>query len=73
MNIGKSIIFSGIFLTIVGICIYLFQYKFTWFGNLFGDFKYEKNNIKVFFPFGSMILVSIFFSLLLALFLKLFK
>ena len=69
MDIGKSIIFLGVCLTIVGICIYFFQYKFSWFGNLFGDFKYEKNNIKVYFPFASMIIVGI----VLSFFLRLFK
>ena len=59
MDLGKSIIFIGLCLTIVGVCIYFFQYKLSWFGNLFGDFKYEKGNIKIYFPFISMIIVSI--------------
>ena len=69
MDIGKNIIFAGLCLTVVGVCIYFFQYKFSWFGNLFGDFKYEKNNIKVYFPFTSMIIVGI----VLSFFLRLFK
>jgi len=69
VDLGKSIIFSGLCLTVVGVCIYFFQFKFSWLGNLFGDFKYEKNNIKVYFPFTSMIIVSI----VLSIFLRLFK
>ena len=69
MDLGKSIIFAGICLIVAGVCIYFFQFKFSWFGNLFGDFKYEKNNIKVYFPFTSMIIVGI----VLSIFLRLFK
>ena len=68
MDLGKSIIFIGLCLTIAGVCIYFFQYKFSWFGNLFGDFKYEKGNIKIYFPFTSMIIVSIGLSFFLRLF-----
>ena len=68
MDLGKSIIFAGICLIVAGVCIYFFQFKFNWFGNLFGDFKYEKGNIKIYFPFTSMVIVGIVVSFFLRLF-----
>lgn len=39
-----------------------------WFGNLPGDVRFENGNVRVYLPLVSMLLVSIAFSLLLALF-----
>ena len=32
---------------------------FGWFGNLPGDFRVERPNVRMYFPFGSMLVISI--------------
>ncbi|HWM89946.1 MAG TPA: DUF2905 domain-containing protein [Thermoanaerobaculia bacterium] len=39
----------------------------SWFGRLPGDIRIERENVRVYFPITSMILISIVFSLLLSL------
>jgi H+/Cl- antiporter ClcA len=62
---GKYIFFFGIILAIAGGILWLFGNKFSWFGNLPGDVKVEKENFKFYFPVTTMILASIVLSLLL--------
>ncbi len=64
-NIGKTIIFVGIILIVVGLLIYLFNDKLNWFGNLPGDIKIKRENFSLYFPVTTMILLSIVISLIL--------
>jgi len=73
LEIGKYIIFIGLFLILIGFIILLFHDKLNWFGNLYGDFKFEKNNFKFYFPFTSMVIISVFLSLLFSVLRKVFK
>ncbi len=73
MNIiAKYLIVIGIVLILVGILLYFNGDKFSWFGNLPGDIKIEKENFKLYFPITSMILISVVLSFFLYLFRKLF-
>ena len=75
MDIGKYLIFSGFILVFIGL-VFMLSVKipfFNFFGKLFGDFSYKSENISVYVPFTSMILISIILSLLLNLFNKFFK
>ena len=72
-TIGKIIIFSGFILIVFGISIYIFGDKISLFGNLYGDFQYKSKNINIFAPITSTILLSVFFSIILNIVLKLFK
>ena len=71
MDVGKYLIFTGSFIFAIGFLIY--YNKLSWFGNLIGDFKFSGKNYKVYFPFSSMILVSIFLSLVIKFYHKMFK
>jgi hypothetical protein len=64
-QIGKTILVMGIILVVIGAVVWLFGNKLTWFGNLPGDIKLEKENVKFYAPLVSMLLVSIGISLLL--------
>jgi len=64
-QLGKSILVIGILLAAVGAVIWLLGNKLTWFGNLPGDIKVEKENFKFYAPIVSMILVSIALSLII--------
>ncbi len=61
MELYKYIIFLGLLLILIGFLLFIFNYNFYWFGNLYGDFKYESKNLNIYFPLTSMVLVSFFY------------
>ena len=65
---GKYIIAAGIFITITGVLIYFFHAYFKWFGKLPGDIRIEKESYRFYFPFASMIVISIAISLIITIF-----
>lgn len=68
MSTANWLIGAGVLLIVLGL-LYRFG-LLNWFGNLPGDFKYEGKNTRFYFPFVSMLLISIVLSLLLSLFRK---
>lgn len=66
-SVGKSIIMVGVVIILVGLVIYVTGQKFSFFGNLPGDIKVEKENFRFYFPLTSMILVSVVISLVMKL------
>ena len=64
---GKLIIVLGIILIVIGLIYTYFPQAITWFGNLPGDIKVDKPNMKFYFPISSMILLSVVFSLVMKL------
>lgn len=72
-NVGKYIVVAGIILVITGVIIYFFGDKLKWFGNLPGDVRIEKGNVRIFFPVVTMILLSLLLTLLISLFKKFFN
>ncbi|WP_336517301.1 DUF2905 domain-containing protein [Pollutibacter soli] len=62
---AKSLIIAGIVLILIGLIWHFFGNKLSWLGRLPGDFRIEKENFSFYFPFTTMILLSIFISLLL--------
>ncbi|MHA6247540.1 DUF2905 domain-containing protein [Pontibacter sp. CAU 1760] len=69
---GKTIVLLGIVLVVVGLVVWLAGDKFSWFGNLPGDIRVEKKNMRFYAPITSMILLSILFSLVMWLVRKFF-
>ena len=69
---GKIIVFLGLGIAAIGLLIWLFGNKLHWFGNLPGDVKVEKRNVRIYFPITTMLLLSVLLSLLLWLFRKFF-
>jgi hypothetical protein len=45
---------------------------FSWFGRLPGDVRIERETVRVYFPFASMLVISLVLSLLFYLFRRLF-
>ena len=70
--IGKTIVLLGVMLVVIGLVVWLAGDKFGWFGHLPGDIRVERENMRFYAPFSSMILLSIVLSLLLWLFRKFF-
>jgi hypothetical protein len=63
--IGKIILLAGLGIAFLGLIIWLFGDKLNWFGHLPGDIRVERPNFKFYAPLVSMLLLSIFISLLL--------
>ena len=63
---GKWLIFFGTLLIITGIALQL-GVRFTWFGNLPGDFSFRSGNTHIYFPLTSGIVVSLALSILVYL------
>ncbi len=67
-GIGKILLFLGVILVFTGL-IFLFLGKFG-LGRLPGDILIKKENLTIYFPITTMILVSVVISLLLYFFRK---
>ncbi|MBC5772905.1 DUF2905 domain-containing protein [Pontibacter sp. KCTC 32443] len=70
--VGKYIVIVGVVIVVLGLLIWFAGDKLNWFGNLPGDIKVEKKNVRVYFPITTMLLLSALLSLLLWLFRKFF-
>jgi hypothetical protein len=62
---GKLIFLTGVALSIVGLLLWYKPDAFAWFGNLPGDLRVERDNVRFYFPLTSMVLVSLALNLAL--------
>jgi len=65
---SKMLIGLGVVLVVVGLIYHYFPSALSWFGNLPGDIKIEKEHSKFYFPIVSMVVVSIIFNVLIRLY-----
>jgi uncharacterized membrane protein YqhA len=70
---GRILLIIGVSLALIGGFILLTVRFFPWLGNLPGDFSFEGDNYKIYFPFASMILISILATILLNIFFRIFR
>ena len=68
--IGLLVIVGGLCLVFAGLLIYTGW--LSWFGRLPGDIQYESDNVRVYVPIVSMLLVSLALSALFYLFRRFF-
>ncbi len=61
-QLGKILIFTGIVLIISGLIIYFAGNRLTWIGHLPGDIRIEKENMRLYLPITTMILLSVVLS-----------
>lgn len=64
---GKWIIIAGLLIVLIGVIIYFFHDKLGWVGRLPGDIRIERENVRFYFPFTTMLLLSVVVSLLIRL------
>jgi len=62
---GKWIIGIGVIIILIGFVIYFFHDKLNWIGRLPGDIRIERENFKFYFPITTMILLSLFGTLII--------
>lgn len=67
---GSLLIVLGVGLAIVGLLVSVGG--FGWFGRLPGDIRIERDTMRVYIPFGSMILISVVLNLIFYLFRRFF-
>ena len=71
-EIGKALIIIGIILVIAGAIVYFAGNKLNWLGHLPGDINIVRENVRVFIPITTMILISAVISFVLYLIRKIF-
>ncbi len=68
-QIGKILIFAGLLTAAAGLVLLIAGGRFGLpFGNLPGDITYQKKNLTVFAPFGTMLLVSVILTIIINIF-----
>jgi hypothetical protein len=65
---GKWIILVGVVLVIVGSIWYFFGDKLSFIGNLPGDIKYEGDNFRFYFPFTTMVVLSVIINVIIRIY-----
>lgn len=60
-------------MALIGGILLLAGRYFPWLGNLPGDIRYETDNVKIYVPLVTMILVSILATILLNIFFRIFR
>jgi Protein of unknown function (DUF2905) len=68
--LGLVLVLVGAAVVVIGLLVW--SGALSWFGRLPGDFRIERENVKVYFPITSMILISLVLTLLINLLRKLF-
>jgi hypothetical protein len=58
-NLGKIVLLLGIFLVVAGIILIITGNKLDWPGHLPGDIRIERENLRIYFPITTMILLSL--------------
>ncbi len=61
---GKILIIAGVILIVLGVLV-TFSSRIPFIGKLPGDFSFEKDNFKFYFPLTSSIIISIIVSVIL--------
>lgn len=69
---GKYILLVGLIIVVAGIIIYFFHDYFKWIGKLPGDIRIVKENFRFYFPLTTMIVFSIFITIIIQIFKRYF-
>lgn len=68
-SLGKGLILIGLLITAVGV-LFLYSEKIGWIGRLPGDITIRRENVTVYIPLATCLLISVLLSLLIWLFRK---
>jgi Protein of unknown function (DUF2905) len=62
---GPALVLLGLAIVVIGLLVW--WGGFSWFGHLPGDIRIERETVRIYIPFASMIVISIVLTLLLNL------
>ncbi|MDX1687466.1 MAG: DUF2905 domain-containing protein, partial [Candidatus Promineifilaceae bacterium] len=72
-DFARILIIIGLAIAFAGVVLLVAVRFFPWLGNLPGDFRFESENVKIYFPLATMLLISILGSILLNIVLRIFR
>ncbi|KJV06856.1 DUF2905 domain-containing protein [Methylocucumis oryzae] len=67
MSFAKLITIAGIALVFIGIALQYAPWLLNWFGRLPGDIRIKNEHSFIFMPITSMLIISVIFSIVMAL------
>lgn len=70
---GKLIVIAGIVIVIIGLVLWSGGGKyFKWLGHLPGDINIQRDNVRIYIPIATMLLLSVILSVVMWIFRKFF-
>ena len=72
-DIGRSLLILGAVILITGLVFLVGGRFFPWLGRLPGDIRYETENVKIFIPITTMILISVVGTVVLTILVRIFR
>lgn len=73
IEFGRLLIIVGLVIAAAGVAVLVALRYFPWLGNLPGDFRIETENVRIYFPLVTMLLVSFLGSILLNIVIRIFR
>jgi hypothetical protein len=67
MAVGKFLVITGVIAVFIGVILMYAPWLINWFGRLPGDIRIEDDNKRIYVPLVSMLVVSIFLTLIVNL------
>ncbi len=72
-DFARLLIIIGLVVVFAGILLLVAIRYFPWLGNLPGDFRFERENFKIYMPLATMLLISILASIILNIVIRIFR
>jgi hypothetical protein len=72
-DFARLLIIIGLVIAFAGVMVLIAIRFFPWLGNLPGDFRFEGEKFKLYFPLATMLLISILGSILLNIVIRIFR
>ncbi len=72
-DFARILIIIGLVIVFIGVLLLISVRFFPWLGNLPGDIRIERENINVYVPLATMLLVSLLASIVLNIVFRIFR
>ncbi len=69
----RFFVIIGLLFVLIGVLLFLLEGKMGWLGRLPGDIRIERPHVRIYFPFTTMLILSIVLSIVLSLIRKFFS
>jgi hypothetical protein len=73
IEFGRVLLIIGLVIAFAGLTLLVAGRYFPWLGNLPGDFRFEGEQVRFYFPLATMILISVLASIILNVLLRIFN